>query len=245
LPAREPKFSYTGVHDLLKLAAIRARPVLKEKKAITIALMGSGIGPIFQNTLYTMIKYGKVNNYIIGFYDKKGKEACLDMNLPCFDGRPFAPLPLDDSLDELPFGSLEFRIITFIRPILILELLNAGYAVHITDTDVSYAPHNVWESWLLFLNLGNADAGFFSEGGGDAGVVNVGNGVLLPTWRCKKLVKQWADAAVESINNNGNEQRALNDLHESAFDICMDAEECRNRWNLAQKAVVRVFPWPW
>lgn len=50
-----------------------------------------------------------VENYIVATWDSPGLEACLDMNLPCYDARALLPLPLGGgAAGEAVFGSPDF-----------------------------------------------------------------------------------------------------------------------------------------
>lgn len=64
--------------------------------------------------------------------------ACLDFNLPCVDVGPFvldrlniSTKGVDSSGDGVKMlGSVEYYVVTWVRPIVVLELLKRGYTVH-------------------------------------------------------------------------------------------------------------------
>lgn len=47
------------------------------------------------NTVYTMVKFGGVRNYIVGTWEAMDLEACADLNLPCADIASYLPEPLE------------------------------------------------------------------------------------------------------------------------------------------------------
>ena len=87
-----------------------------------------------------MQKFGAVENFIVATWNKPDMEACLDYNLPCVDAGPFVLSRLNISADGFGsstngdgvkiLGSVEYYIVTWVRPIIVLELLKRGYTVH-------------------------------------------------------------------------------------------------------------------
>jgi hypothetical protein len=81
-----------------------------------------------------MAKFGGVDNYFFGCWDDANLQACRDLNLPCADVSRFLPAPLPPSTGGAAklYGSKDYCVITWIKPMVVQHLLGQGYAVHCT-----------------------------------------------------------------------------------------------------------------
>lgn len=96
-----------------------------------------------------MVKFGNVDNYIVGVWTEADLEACAELNLPCANVVGHLPRPLGSALapdsqsvgsektgassegyDIPDFGSREFNAIMWTKPAVVKHLLDLGYAVH-------------------------------------------------------------------------------------------------------------------
>lgn len=93
LPKRYPGLPYSNLssRDLAVVAAARAQPKGEYQKAISVAFFSKGMIRMLQNCIYTMVKFGGVDNYIITTWSESDLEACLDLNLPCADASAYLP----------------------------------------------------------------------------------------------------------------------------------------------------------
>ena len=93
LPKRYPGLPYSNLssRDLAVVAAARAQPKGPYEKAISVAFFSKGMMRMLQNAVYTMVKFGGVDNYIIATWSDSDMEACLDLNLPCADASHYLP----------------------------------------------------------------------------------------------------------------------------------------------------------
>jgi hypothetical protein len=95
--------SYAGLpysnltsRDLAVVAAARSKPKGSYSRAITCVFFSKGMVRMLQNAIYSMVKFGGVDNYIVVTWSNADLEACLDLNLPCADASAYlTALPTD------------------------------------------------------------------------------------------------------------------------------------------------------
>ncbi|KAL4856646.1 hypothetical protein ACK3TF_003070 [Chlorella vulgaris] len=167
LPPRTKALKYTGVHQLDTLAELRSTPFGNVTKTITLLIFSAKYAAMTQNGVYSMVKFGGVRNYIVATWDPDDLQACADLNLPCADVTSFLPETMDKGPDAGAFGTHDFLVIAWHRPAVLAHLLKLGYAVLTTDSDIVYLLKPVWASYMAYLEQGEADAAFQSEGPGD------------------------------------------------------------------------------
>jgi hypothetical protein len=257
LPKRYSGLPYSNLssRDLSVVAAARAKPKGSYSKAISVAFFSKGMIRMLENCIYTMVKFGGVDNYIVATWSESDLEACLDLNLPCADASNYLPklknqnttaeasnLSSNPGAEEVEqrktqnvpeFESKAYNRIMWLKPAVIAFLIDQNYAVHSTDVDVSYSSKPVWESYLMYLNVAPGseavDAAFQVEGDGEKGSpINSGNFVALPTPGTKKLFSSWLSLASEKVEQGGN-QRGLQTLFkDGTFVLCSTPQECQD-----------------
>ncbi|EFN55055.1 hypothetical protein CHLNCDRAFT_52833 [Chlorella variabilis] len=163
LPPRTKALTYTGVHNLGQLLELRATPFGKHPKTMTLLTLNKQFAVMTQNTIYSMVKFGGVRNYIVATWDPGDLAACADLNLPCADVTRFLPEPMNRAQDAGAFGSHDYLVVCWLRSFLLTHLLRQGFVVFSTDSDISYFLKPVWESYMRFMEEAGADAAFQTE----------------------------------------------------------------------------------
>lgn len=239
LPAHTPALPYAGVHDLEELLALRATPMGRYNKTITLLTFNEKVARPTQNTIYSMVKLGGVRNYIVGTWNASDLEACAAMNLPCADLSPWLPDAMDNEPGAGDFGTHDYLVISWLRAVVVAHLIRQGYVVYQTDTDVAYVNKPIWESFLAFLEEAGADAAFQAEETG----VNIGSYVILPTPAATTFISEWAASASSAIQAKQQDQFFLPNL-QHLYELCATPGSClAKRTELAdgQKALFRTF----
>ena len=79
-----------------------------------------------------MSKFGGVDNYIVATWNPEDLDNCLDLNLPCVDVSPLLQhLNIGRGREVVAlYGSEEYIKITWVKPLIVHDLLKRGYAVH-------------------------------------------------------------------------------------------------------------------
>lgn len=220
---------YQGLHnDLDGLARTQARSI-DSYKAVSVLFFNYHQSVMTQNAIYSLVKWSQVCNYIVVVWDEPSLEVCQSLNLPCFNATDLAPSEIGVSKEAF-LHSPDYVKITWMKPILVAELLQLGYVVHASDIDIAYAPSDLTLSYLKYINSANATAAFQREGRYPF-VVNTGNYMILPTEEGKILMKKWLERAEESMKAREHEQTALGKLYheeKDAFLVCQSPEECKN-----------------
>ncbi|KAL4856648.1 hypothetical protein ACK3TF_003070 [Chlorella vulgaris] len=222
LPPRTKALKYTGVHQLDTLAELRSTPFGNVTKTITLLIFSAKYAAMTQNGVYSMVKFGGVRNYIVATWDPDDLQACADLNLPCADVTSFLPETMDKGPDAGAFGTHDFLVIAWHRPAVLAHLLKLGYAVLTTDSDIVYLLKPVWASYMAYLEQGEADAAFQSEG-----PVNTGNFVMLPTTASVAFATAWAALAPKMFKERLTDQTGLPHVDPALWMVCSDRSACQ------------------
>ncbi len=222
---------YSGLHnDLEQLATVQARDI-DGYQAVSVVFFNYHQSVMMQNAVYSLVKWSGVCNYIVAVWDEPSLEACIDMNLPCFDASALTPGNSTIGAErEARLHTSDYVKITWMKPILVAELIDLGFLVHASDVDVAYSPGDLTRSYLQFILEGNATAAFQRESKLPY-VVNTGNYMVLPNEQGKAFMKAWLERADAAIAAGDHEQTALGELyHEKgskhAFYSCATPQEC-------------------
>ncbi|KAL4860227.1 hypothetical protein ACK3TF_000413 [Chlorella vulgaris] len=95
LPPRTTILPYARMHDLDELLALRAKPAGTHEKAVVVLLFNAATAAMAENSIYSLVKHGGVQNYVVVCWTPTDLDACADLNLPCADGSRFLARPLD------------------------------------------------------------------------------------------------------------------------------------------------------
>ncbi|EFN52112.1 hypothetical protein CHLNCDRAFT_139418 [Chlorella variabilis] len=222
LPPRTKALKYVGVHALDRLLELRSAPVGNYSKAIAFLTFNNRFAQMAQNCIYSMVKFGGVRNYIVGTWSSEDLEACADLNLPCADISSFLPEPLDHAPNAGDYGTHDYNVICWVRPAVIAHMLEQGFAVLNTDSDIVFTFKPVWASYMKLIERSQADAAFQREE-----PVNGGNFVILPRPATVKMVREWAAFAKEAIKAGQHDQEWAKRFQGTRFLVCKDKETCR------------------
>ena len=221
---------YSGMHNgLQQLAETQAREI-DGYKAVSVVFFNYHQSVLLQNSLYSMIKWSGVCNYIVAVWDEPSLEVCQAMNLPCFNAT--AMTPGNEAIGvkkEARLHSPDYVRITWMKPILVSALVDLGFLVHASDVDIAYAPADLTKSYLNFILQANATAAFQYENHAPS-IINTGNYMILPNEQGKTFMKNWLGQQDKAIDAGMHEQHALGKMwynsKKTAFTLCSKPEEC-------------------
>ena len=112
---------YTSSKDLHSILKAITSQQQDSMKSVSVYIMKKSDIPLLQNSFYSLVTYGSAHQSILVVTtDRESFYQCQKMNFACFDGL------------EL-FGSLDFTSKKAIQPLVILEILRLGYAVHYSE----------------------------------------------------------------------------------------------------------------
>lgn len=217
LPPRTSSLPYSGLEeDLDRLLEVQSRLRTGSGgtalKTVTAMVFSRRMAPLLQNTVYSMTKFGDVGGFVVGTYKKDDLDACLDLNLPCFNASAFLPAPLDEH-EVGQWGQWNYWKMVWAKPRIAAHIINQGYAVHFTDVDITFTRKPLWDSYFALLEESGADMALQSEPTWIEGkrvlAVNSGNYVLLPTPAGRAMVSHWAQAAAEFFPRKQGDQGGL------------------------------------
>lgn len=83
LPPRTPCLPYTDMTNLLELAEHRAKPKGRYKKAVSVAFFSANLAEMTQNAVYSMVRFGGVDNYLLATWTPEDLAVCQELNFPC------------------------------------------------------------------------------------------------------------------------------------------------------------------
>lgn len=83
LPPRASCLPYYDLTDLIKLAEHRSLPKGRFDKAISVIFFSANMAEVTQNAIYSMVRFGGVDNYIVACWNDFDLATCQDLNLPC------------------------------------------------------------------------------------------------------------------------------------------------------------------
>lgn len=248
LPARTKALPYTGVKTGGDLLALRAKPFGGYSQTISIFFFNRAYVEMTQNYVYSLVRFAGVRNYVAATWSSEDYAACLALNLPCWDVSSFLPGGKAGS-QELLFGQRAFHDMGWTRTAVAAHLVKQGYAVHLSDVDISYSPKPLWDSYLRFLEDGGADVAGAAEGWG----INTGNYVVIPSPAGKAFMRAWAEARTRHADTT--EQWGLDELHRdthgASHATCVGIHQCRavakeieGKGNKGRTALIRMYPIP-
>ncbi|KAI3439060.1 hypothetical protein D9Q98_001470 [Chlorella vulgaris] len=225
LPPRTTILPYARMHDLDELLALRAKPAGTHEKAVVVLLFNAATAAMAENSIYSLVKHGGVQNYVVVCWTPTDLDACADLNLPCADGSQFLARPLDKPGSSSTYYENDWLTILWIKPPMLVHLLEAGYAVIVADIDVAYTAKPLWESCLEFMAQGSVDAAFQREH--EENPVNGGFYAMLPTPAAISFAKKWAAMAPSMLEQKKHEQDALGVMKAGPdFLTCSTLCEC-------------------
>ncbi|KAL4856627.1 hypothetical protein ACK3TF_003057 [Chlorella vulgaris] len=191
LPPRTKALNYTGVHQLDTLAELRSMPMGNLTRTVVVMLYSRSVSIVAQNTIYSMVKFGGVRNYIVATWDPDDLQACADLNLPCADVTSFLPTRLEEAANPTAHDQL---VIKWMRTLLTANLVKQNYAVICSDADVVWTMKPVWESFLGFAAFVDADGAMPEPG------LHGGAFMVLPTPSAIAFMSNWSASALDAIN---------------------------------------------
>ena len=230
---------YVGLeNNLEELLHVQAKRVGKYK-TVSLVFFNIHQSVMMQNCVYSLVKFASVCNYIVVTWDEPTLKACKAMNMPCYNAESLIPGEGGIAVDkEARLHTIDYNKITWMKPIMVLEALKAGYAVHATDVDISYAVADLMESYMTYITEVGATAAFQIENKYPY-VVNTGNYMVLPTKDGIRMMRAWVGKADQAIAEANHEQHALGELyHEtngSVFELCTSPSQCKAAAHLTKK----------
>lgn len=226
-------------HDFEALVRLQAHP---EDKWVSLMMHTVGMRAMNLNCIYSMVKYGKVENIVIGVLHDDDLEDCASYHLPCVSLRPLLEevwpqrtLPMaNDDMNLFNFGTLHHHTIGWAKFFMVQKVLQMGYTAHVTDGDISYF-RPVRESYELQYAKTGADViamSVIGEPGLDdwntdgwkervINLVNVGNMLLRSNERTLKLMETWLD-----LRGMGFDQPMFNSIAYKHWAFCESRGMC-------------------
>ncbi|KAL4437542.1 hypothetical protein ABPG77_003523 [Micractinium sp. CCAP 211/92] len=248
LPPRTPALPYAGLHDLGRLLGLRAR-TLGGQRVVTLLQFNRRFAELVQNCVYSLVKFGGVRSYVVATWTPEDLAACAELNLPCADVAALLPRPLPAAPAETravdgDYLTPEWLSIVWLKPRLVLEVLQLGYAVLFTDADVAWGrkAFSAEESLLALVRQSHADGAFIAEN-----PVNTGVFFVLPSPPTINVLSRMASLTHKALEERLLEQAELKKLADWEFVVCGSRAGCHNKrhemqtkhWDLA---LFRTFP---
>lgn len=228
LPARTRALPYAGVHDFDQLVALRSRPAGRWDKSVAFLLFSKPYAVMVQNSVYSLVKHGGVRNYVAVAWSAEDLEACADLNLPCAN---VTGMLLEPIITNKLLLQHDFLVMQWVKAAMVSRALQRGYAVMQVDTDVAYSVKPVWDSYLEFIERGEADGAWQSES-----PLNSGHFVLLPTPAGVAFAAAWNASAPAMLQEKVSEQKALPFLEGKAFQLCRTLCLCyKHKYDLLEE----------
>ncbi|GAB4814773.1 hypothetical protein N2152v2_001819 [Parachlorella kessleri] len=239
LPPRAQGLSYSGVTNEEELLALRVAPFKQHSKTLSLFVFTRSMAVLAQNYVYTLVRFAGVTNYVAATGSPEDFQACLDLNLPCWDAARFIPnLRLNASDEDSLHGTKQYNAITWWKPRLVAYLVERGFVVHMSDVDIAYSTKPLWASYLRYIEDVQADAAMAHELGRvkDYGAIqfgldvqaNTGNYAVLPTPGGRALMHRWAEAALlyPSLNDQQGFFKLRNVTLGTSHDFCWMPHQC-------------------
>lgn len=248
LPPRTSALPYAGVHELGRLLRLRAQLVGRQR-VVTLLQFNRRFAELAQNCVYSLVKFGGVRSYVVVTWTPEDLAACADLNLPCADVAALLPRPLTSAAagkraTDGDYLTPEWLAIVWLKPRLLLRVLQLGYAVLFTDADVAWGRKAVSaeESLLALVEQSQADGAFIAEN-----PVNTGVFFVLPSAPVVNVFSHMANLTREALEGQLLEQAEFKKLADWEFVVCGSSAGCHNRrremqsrsWGLA---LFRTFP---
>ena len=256
LPPNSTVFPYSNITDgdIDSILRLRSKKILNTENCISLLFFDAPFTVMFQNLIYTMTKFGgAVDNFVVGVWSDANMNICRNiMNFPCIDVRNLTgnyqlnTVDGEESTGEFAkFHSDRYLRITWLKPIVVLALLEKNYAVHFVDSDVSFTTKPLWESLLTFIQEGNADGAFQLEG-----PLNTGMFIVLPKNSTIELFRAWAGLFYQGLILKNDDQQGLVSLEGTAYKTCRDYVTCLEMYGRISAdedrrdriAIIRLFP---
>ncbi|KAJ3366519.1 hypothetical protein GGF32_005521 [Allomyces javanicus] len=202
------------VNDLATLTAMQARD-----KQITVIPYHIAYRPLLENLVYSLVTFGKTRHFIVAAIDDVSLDSCLAKNLPCFNATAYSPSSFTNV--EVHAGEGDgWALISWIKPRVVYALLQLGYTVHLSDTDIAYV-RNVWATYLPWLDAVGADLAIKYEG---SWPVNTGNYVARPTRTTFDFFREYL--AIGDHDPTIPDQRAFGTTLTAHGGLCQSREAC-------------------
>ncbi|ORZ32413.1 hypothetical protein BCR44DRAFT_78278 [Catenaria anguillulae PL171] len=200
-------------NDLPKLAAFVAQKASGGGKAlkyprVSIIPYQSQYRQLAENLLASLSTFGQTRNYFLFAIDPAAARDCLHWNVPCYNATHLAVADFS-AAGELTLAESKdmWAQVSWVKPRLVRALLELGFEVHLSDTDISYV-RDVWASYTEYLDEVGAQVGLMREFGDY--VANTGNYVVRPTAAAKRA---WAKyVAIGDADSTISDQSAFIDL---------------------------------
>lgn len=220
IPNHSTDFLFVGLHnDIEKLLAIMS------DKTNNIALLRFNYPwqEMLENQIYTLVKFGRVYNYIVMAGDEKSLSVCFELKLPCLNGTKYfkAYYPnIDPAIDALISDRKHYRPLNWFKLRFFLDVLKRNYTIIAFDTDIAFSRKDIWKSLEKYsMDAGDCDMVFMKEH-----PVNAGFLYSKPSFKTITLFERWID--MEYSHGQFDEQRCFGLLRGFAYEICDTKDEC-------------------
>ncbi|KAI3425701.1 hypothetical protein D9Q98_007677 [Chlorella vulgaris] len=204
LPPRTATVPYAGTHSLDALLGLRARPVGRHRSGVAMLLFDRHQPVMAQNSVYSLVRFGGVRNYVMLTWTAADLAACADLNLPCADVAALLAEPLSGV--GKPRGR-DLLVLMWLKVAAVLRALQLGHVAMMADTDVAYSLKPLWGSLLAFAEAGGADGTMQQEQ-----PFNTGHVLLLPTPAGLAFASKWNSSAAAMLQRGFSEQYAVRNL---------------------------------
>lgn len=223
----EAQFPYQGLHNSLpELLKVQA-----QHQRVSVTFFTAPHQPMLLNHIYSLVMFGKAQNYIVAVLDRHTLAVCQELRLPCYNASHLLGT-LDLSNTEHTFNAPVWRKLTHLKPNILAEVFRQGVSVHFSDVDVTYI-REVWASYDHLLDTVGADASFMSE----SGQLNSGNFVFRYNERTEKLMDSWLSSPPERSSFLGD-QEWLRTFLDKQYQHCSSRDECQKVKDSGKSAVV-------
>ena len=180
---------------------------------------------MLQNQVYTLAKFGQVHNYIVMIGDEKSLQACLELNLPCYNGTKYYKdhyKDADPAVDALHSDKKHYRPINWFKLRFYRDILTRNYTILAFDTDIAFSRKKIWLSFEKYSeDVGNCDMVFMQEH-----PVNAGFFYSRSNPRTIALLNKWVDT--ERTHWDLDEQKSFGQMKGYYYEICNTTNSCNS-----------------
>ncbi|ORZ38262.1 hypothetical protein BCR44DRAFT_34068 [Catenaria anguillulae PL171] len=221
-----PRNLLRSIHEPLAndLAAIAKHVSSATKNKITIMPYQKAYRPLAENTLHSLMTWGKVSNVMMFAIDAESARECLYYNIPCYNATTLAEADFTDSTrTSWRFQQAMWSVISWVKPRLVKQLLDLGYTVNMSDTDISYI-RQVWESYEGYMQEADADMVISAEFINNF-IANTGNYIVRPSPQVSSFFDEYL--AVGKNDPTVSDQHAWAAVYRRlGMHYCQSSHEC-------------------
>jgi hypothetical protein len=217
-PKSQALFPYLGMHnDLDTLLKTMAYP----SKKIIILTFNWHWQSMAQNNIFTLVRFTRTFNYIVATGDEITLLVCIELNLPCYNASSYM-LNLKTNVSMKHQGLFNdpyyLTLVWYLIPFY-LDILRKGFIIMKSDTDISYAGKDIWQTFELMIEKTEADLIFMRES-----PVNTGQFYAIPNDRVIAFFEEWI--ASKRVFEKQNDQQVLSIMNGKIYKTCNSKDSC-------------------